>query len=617
MTKSVPAGTLIFDIETHEADLIYTMPPEEFVRLIGYKWAGGSEVVITSDLSEIREKILGARWVIGHNILDFDLKAIFGPDSNVGMELADAGRVYDTWAHAVLVNPAPASYVNRYGKAAQAVKPEQMTAWFGLDEQAHQLGVVGKTHDLKELAYEFGPEGENKKERTRLGFGLIPVDDPRYVDYLKGDVLASEAVAKALRKKGPLDEYALREQRKQSRLAVISSNGIRVSRERAEARQAELAARKEEILKDLQENYGFPVEGKSPWATTEGKEAIFKRLQSLGITSKTVPDWPRTATGNLSLGGDTLKEITKGKGEEAESFALHLAELKGQRSLSKLALDSTHSDGFAHPGITMLQRSGRSSTTRPGLTVWTARGPGAIEKSYFVPDTPDEVFLEIDLSNADARNVAAVSGDRKYAERFEPGQDGHLLNAWAAWGKDVVGTDKSNPVTAAYRQKAKPLGHGWGYSGRPNTLSKQTGTPLEDCIAFVEGMDKTYRGVVAWQKKVRAEAHKFGYVTNMWGRKMVVEKGREFTQAPALIGQSMTAEIVWDGILKMSYGAVRTIKAMIHDALLFSVKRSQFEQAKAYLTDCMETTIYPKGGLRMHYPVDCGPAGDDWYLAGH
>src|SRR5206468_7412527 len=101
------------------------------------------------------------------------------------------------------------------------------------------------------------------------------------------------------------------------------------------------------------------------------------------------------------------------------------------------------------------------STTNPGLTVWTSRGDGAVEKAYFVPDNDDEVLLEIDYSNADARVVAALSGDRKFAERFEPGADGHLINAWSAWGKDVVGTDKEDPVTADYRYKAKALGHGW------------------------------------------------------------------------------------------------------------------------------------------------------------
>jgi DNA polymerase I len=610
---SAPKGTLIFDIETHDGDLLYTLPPSEFVRLIGYKWMGKDEVHLTEDLEEIRARILSARWIIGHNIHVFDLRAVFGIKSNIPMELADQGRTYDTWPHAVLVNPAPATYVDRFGKAARAVKPAEMLKWFGLDEQAHQLGVQGKTQNLKDLAFKYGPEEAGKTERIRQGFGMIPTDDSEYRDYLKGDVLASEAVAQKLLAKGPLNAYALREQRKQSRIAVIESNGFRVDTDRAHLRILELKARRDVILTSLQENYGFPTEGKSPWATTQGKEAIFKALEDHGISPSTVDNWERTATGNLSLGGEVLVNLTKGT--PAEDIGLALAELKGQRSLAQLALDSTYPDGFAHPSITMLQRSGRSSTTKPGLTVWTARGPGAVEKSYFLPDSDDEVLLEIDLSNADARNVACISGDDQYAVRFQPGQDGHMINAIAAWGEKTVMA--SDDTKKKYRQMAKPLGHGWGYGGRANTLSRQTGTPLEDAKRFVNGMDSAYKKVVAWQNRVRYEATKTGHVVNYWGRRMVVEPGREFTQAPALIGQSMTAELIWDGILSMPFSAVRRIKAMVHDALVFSVPKNRFEESKNFLAECMTFSLNPQRGLKMEFPVDCGPPGTNWYTAGH
>src|SRR5690606_1999746 len=142
----------------------------------------------------------------------------------------------------------------------------------------------------------------------------------------------------------------------------------------------------------------------------------------------------------LSFGGSELIELTKGTG--AEELGQALAELKGQRSLAQLALDSCHSDGFVHPDITMLQRSGRWSTTNPGLTIWGNRTQElAKEKSYFLPDSDDHLLLELDYSNADARVVAWLSGDTEYAKRFEPGADGHIINAWTAWGRDVVGEE--------------------------------------------------------------------------------------------------------------------------------------------------------------------------------
>jgi DNA polymerase I len=602
-------GTLILDIETHEARKLYTMPAGEFCRLLGYRWVK-SETVLTTDLDELRDQIDQARWIIGHNVHSFDLPAIFGPDSNIPLELAMQGRVYDTWTHAVLVNPAPYSYVNRHGKSALANTPDKMRGWFSLDEQAHQLGVAGKTDDLKALAKEFGDPNLSGKDRIRDGFGRIPVNDVRYREYLKGDVEASEQVAQALLTRGPLDDYAMREQEIAARAAVISANGLRVNVERAQVRVDELAARREVIMLGLVKSHDFPTAGKAPWSTTAGKEAIVSALADAGVTSRTRQDWPRTPGGELSLGGETLIKLTEGT--DAEELGRALAELKGQRSLAQLALDSVHSDGFAHPEITMLQRSGRWSTTDPGLTIWTARGPGAVEKAYFVPDNEDEVLLEVDYSNADARVVAALSGDRKFAERFEPGADGHMINAIAAWGKDVVATDP-----AGYRQRAKPAGHGWSYRGGYRKLALAAGIPEADAKKFVEGMNNTYRKVVAWQDKVVAYAARHGYVVNMWGRRMPVEKGREYTQAPALEGQSGTREIICDALLRMPVHVLRRVKANVHDALLCSVPKRNWEACRDYLVDLMSTSLSPSGGQPIDFPVEAGPAGSDWHMAGH
>lgn len=601
--------TLVFDIETHSADLLYTMLPEEFVRLIGYRWVGGP-TVITTDLEEIREQIRSARCIIGHNIAAFDLPAVFGIGSDEPLQLAIEKRVYCTWTHAILVNPAPYVYVNRLGKKALADSPEKMRRWFSLNEQAHQLGVAGKTDDLQALAREFGDPDLKGKEKEVSGYGRIPTDDDRYVAYLHGDVDSSEAVGRALLRRGPLDAYALREQEIAARAAIISANGLRLDREAAEARVSELAARREVIMTNLVERYDFPTEGKSPWATTEGKASIMAMLADHGITPETRKSWTKTKTGNLSLGGDTLKELTKGT--EAEDIGVAIAELKGQRSLAELALDTVHADGFAHPEITMLQRSGRWSTTRPGLTVWTSRGPGAVEKAYYIPDFDDEVLIAFDYSNADARMVAALSGDTKFAERFLPGADGHMINAIAAWGQDVVDTDP-----AGYRQRAKAPGHGWGYRIGAKKLALSTGMPLSEAKQFLDNLNKTYHKVVSWQDAASREARR-GFVMNDWGRRMPIEQGREFTQGPALKGQSGTREIVCDAILRMPPHVLRRLKAQIHDELIFSVPRANWEEWRDYLVDLMSTSFKPKvAGQRIDFPVTAGPPGANWFEATH
>lgn len=687
--------TLIFDIETHSADLLYTLKPEEFFRLGGYAWDDGP-VVLTTDIEELEEQIRQARCIIGHNIHAFDLKAIFGAASDEPLELSMQKRVYDTWVHASLVNPAPSLYQNRHGQTAKGDKPEQLKRWFGLDEQAFQLGVPGKTHDLRELAREFGPDGETYEyvdpssgvvvrslhplDKAGAGYGMIPVDDPRYRDYLIGDVEASRYVAKALLKLGPLNDYAMREQEVAARAAIISSNGFKLNQPKARARVEELRVRRDEILSDLQNTYGLPTTGDAPWDTTEGKAAIMAALADHGITPESRPDWPKTPVWDkrdgkvaesrgkanalyrqvmawseeiesgglparsiaarerwierdslkakelrdnplpvafgLSLGGEALINLTAGT--DAEDLGQALAELKGQRSLAQLALDSVHPDGFVHPNITMLQRSGRWSATEPGLTVWTSRGEGAVEKSYFDPDYSDEVLIGLDYSNADARGVAAMSGDKEYSERFLPGADGHMINAIAAWGKEVVDTDPKK-----YRQMAKAPGHGWNYSLGAEKAGYLLGAKTKEEAkkiggAFIAGMDSSFKGVTAWKKESIRKAQRQGYLLTEWGRKLWVEKGREFTQAPALLGQNGTREIVCDALLRMPPHVLRRVKAQIHDEIIFSVPRRNWEECRDYLIKIMETSFKPaQGGQLIDFPVSSGPAGENWMEATH
>src|SRR5690606_41466671 len=88
----------------------------------------------------------------------------------------------------------------------------------------------------------------------------------------------------------------LQEHRSAARASVSTTNGVRVDTEKAQARVDELAARREVILRDIQERYGLPTEGDAPWRTQAGKEAILDALADYGITPET-EEWPKTPAG--------------------------------------------------------------------------------------------------------------------------------------------------------------------------------------------------------------------------------------------------------------------------------------------------------------------------------
>src|SRR5690606_22870319 len=156
-----------------------------------------------------------------------------------------------------------------------------------------------------------------------------------------------------------------------------------------------------------------------------------------------------------------------------------LAEVMGHRSLSQLTLDCVQPDGKVHPEISAVQRSGRKSTTNPGLTVWTSRGEGAVEKSYYIPDNEDERLVAFDYSQADARIVAAYSGDVEYAKRFEEGVDSHELTGRLIFtGETVQQEDGEEFFIPHYdddpvenRKTAKNLGHAYSYRAGEVKLS--------------------------------------------------------------------------------------------------------------------------------------------------
>jgi DNA polymerase-1 len=596
---------LFFDIETHDANLLWDLPADDFFRLGGYAWNSGP-VALTASRAELIEQIRRADVVVGHNIHAFDLIAVFGKDSIEPLEMARDGRILDTWTHATLAHPAPSSYVTRAGVQRFARTPEEARSWFALDNQAYQLGVSGKSHDLAELAKEFG------------GYGEIPVEDPRYRDYLTQDVTATRDVCRRLWRLLPPDAYGRREQFNAAIDAQNSRNGWRVDVDRAKERVRELEEIKRKYMTLLSERYGMPTTGKAPLRTTAGKAAVLAALESVGVSAD---DLPRTKGGAPSLGGQALLDATVDASDEARELARAVATIGGLRPLAQSALDHVQGDGRVHPDISTLQRSGRKSTTRPGLTVWTSRGEGAVEKSYFIPNADDEVLVELDYSQADARIVAAYSGDEEFAKRFAPGADAHMLTAWAVWGRDVVGEDRSDPATEEYRQTAKGLGHAYAFRAGPRTLAKTAKQPLTVAEKFVREMQAAYGGVTKWQDKVTREGRR-GSVRNAWGRRMIVERDREWTQAPALYGQSGTREIVVDALIRLAerdLSLIRMLVAQVHDALVFSIPRDRADEIVAAIRECMETYWQPPdgSGQRVHFPVGVGPYASDWQEAGH
>lgn len=610
------SGTyLFFDIESHNAGDQYGMSPREFVRTFQYAWDDGP-VYITTDYDEMLRLIRSARFVVGHNIISFDLSVLFGVDSLEPLVMALQGRIIDTYVLASLVNPAPYSYVNKDGRTVfDAAKPERAKKWLSLDEQAHQLGVPGKMGDLKELAKKYNPPKTLVRD---LDFSLIPLDDEEFVQYMIQDVVAVRHIYRALlsmlKRQNYRGDYIWREMIVWSINAQITRNGVLVNTEEAQARVDDLAKEREEIMDWLVRDFDMPTDSKMPWKSNAGKGSIIKAFETFGIVPEKNDTWARTASGAPSFSGETMIAISEGT--EAEKLGRALATLQGQRSLAQLALDSTYEDGRIHPEIACLQRSGRTSVQRPGLTVWTARGPGAVEKRYFIAD-PGTVMVEMDFAAADARAVAAVSGDEEFAKRFAPGVDAHDLTGEIFFGEEAYYADR-----ARLRQIAKIGGHSLSYRVGAKKLAASVGVTVPESMEYIANYKQAYPYVTAWQEWVTREGDS-GHVTNWWGRRMVVDPDRSFNQSSALIGQSSTREILFEGLIRIArenLHMMRWLRMTVHDAIVWAIPEDEVETAVPYILETMTYTFDPDTNVSqpIEFPMSVGPLdAKDWHAAGH
>lgn len=565
------AGKYLYvDVETHGIEKRWDMRPHKYFRLGQYAWDNG-EVVLTTNYGEMIEQIRAAECVVGHNIHSFDLSVLFGTDSIEPLKMAQERKVIDTMVLATLLTPAPYEFTMSNGRYVKdANHPGQAMLWYGLDNLCHQHRLQGKFGSLPDLAKKYNPPKTPVKD---LDYGLIPVEDPEFREYARQDVIAVRSLFYHLMRtqedvQYPSD-YLWREQELHAVLAQMSRNGIRPDEYLARQKVWRQQSTVERTMRWLEAEFDFPTEGKAPWKSNAGKAAILKALAAFGITPDH-PDWESTASGNPSFSGDTMLAVTAGT--PAERLGEALSQLQGLRSMPDLVLGSVRGDGRMHPDYSAFQKSGRFSVYSPSILIFNQE-----HKDLLMAD--DGCYtVELDFSNADARAVAAMSGDEAFAQRFETNPDGsikydgHNLSGEVFFGKELYhadcGDDCGNGCKPALRPAAKAATLALGYNVGPrklaellNKAAKAEGLDIEfwcsdesywgykkareaegleawpegEWLQSIrrEGMIHTrelvrnynleYAAVKAWKDRVVQEGDRVGYVTNSWGRRMAID----------------------------------------------------------------------------------------------
>jgi len=324
----VTAGQpVVFDIETGDArtDARYE-DPAGFFRIGGAR-VGGLGYTDTTDVRALGRLISASPLAIGHNVVSFDVPVMAAAGADLDLlALTRRRQLLDTMiTEAVLDPPENDESPNAVGRAIVR---------YGLNAICERRGLPGKVDHLPALAKRHG------------GYDQIPVDDPEYRAYLRGDVDATAALAALQLPAAARNAYVWREHRVHAILTLMGQSGVQVDMPLLQQRYWHTAGRKADLSRKLIKRYGLPMtkaDGKtkaeSPQATKEGKARLYRTFVELGVRPE---DFPRTTKGDPSFGGEGMQALGARYGGAVAELAEVVADLAGQRTVYGTALEHTH-----------------------------------------------------------------------------------------------------------------------------------------------------------------------------------------------------------------------------------------------------------------------------------
>jgi DNA polymerase-1 len=592
--------SLGWDIETASADELFRGKHEgPFVRLVGGISAPG-EPVLCDDPDALVEDLNRAEVIYGHRVLHFDLLALarhHGADYD-----ALAAKTVDTFVLSQLVWPT----------GAKGDRED-----YSLDGVARRLGHKGKSDNLKALADKHG------------GYDKIPTDNHAYRQYLRGDLAATKHVYDSFRADG-LSDYARRELRVAAIQNRMTLNGWRIDTELLAERVKQERERQQNAARVLHEEHGMPLAPpdkirmlakadwpeqfrsskvtdvralfsedelvanglavrvpqepyKSPWATTPGKTAIIEAFAAAGA-----PHYPKTKTGDIRMGKEALSDGTWYDPDAAKSRpgmlkayprdqfpkvgALVDTILEATGATAKYAeIQEWLCGDRVHPLVSDVQASGRWANRHPANGNVGKRGDALEQRRVYLPDK-GHVLITCDQAQVDVRAVAAHAQDAAFIELLQPGRDFHMDMAEVYFGART----KEN------RKRAKPISHGVNYGQGANAIAERNGLDRALVARALRAREEAFPRLAEWTEEIRELGASGQLLDNGFGRLMKCDPERAYTQAPALMGQGATRDIMCESLLRLvdmgDAGGMNVrpyLRGVVHDEVILSVPEDE------------------------------------------
>lgn len=345
-------------------------------------------------------------------------------------------------------------------------------------------------------------------------------------------------------------------------------------------------------------------------------EVLFDKL-------KLDPSAKKTKTGQYQTGEDVLLKLAA-KGHNIVDDILTFRELTKLKSTYVDALPQLINPKTGRVHTTYAQAvavTGRLSSNNPNLQnipVRTDRGR-EIRKA-FVPRDNNHVLISADYSQIELRVVAAISGDANMCAAFRDGKDIHTATA-----AKVYGIPESE-VTKEMRYKAKSVNFGIIYGQGAFGLADNLGISRAEAKEIIDNYKREFSGIQQYMNNMVNFAKEHGYVETLLGRKRWLRDinssnftVRGFAERNAINSpiQGTAADMIKLAMIKVHAEMKKAqfesrMILQVHDELLFDAVKSEAEDLKALILECMRTALPLPNGV----PVEAEAGmGENWLEA--
>ena len=323
----------------------------------------------------------------------------------------------------------------------------------------------------------------------------------------------------------------------------------------------------------------------------------------------------RKAKGEKTVAAD--EEALENLYKQHQIEAIHtILEIRERRKLLSTYLEVTYDKEKAQSGEVVERartsylitgtETGRLSSreTVYGTGTNMQNIPKGIVRRIFIPD-PGQVFVNADLSQAEARVVAYLAGEDRLISVFNNGGDIHCKNAANIFHK------KEAEVTKEERELAKRIVHASNYGMGPITFSRNAGVSVAEARRLLNQYFAEYPRIKLWHMTVATQLKRSRTLTtplgrkrtffNMWNESLIKE-------ALAYVPQSTVADVLNMGLRKL-HEQIREkrlaidLLLQVHDSILCQTPRDDVEKTCALIRDALLIPVN-FGARRMVIPCE-------------